>query len=65
MAQNSVKYNIYKGDVVILVTCKPLKEDGLQGNNLHVFNRSTTLTKKKYMLETKVIDSGIGISTER
>ena len=27
MAQNSVKYNLYKGDVVIVVTCKPLKED--------------------------------------
>lgn len=65
MAQNSVKYNVYLGDVVILVTCKPSKEDSIQANNLNIEKINSIPLSKIYMLETKIIDSGIGISSER
>ena len=46
--QNSVKYNQFKGDIIITIDCLPMESDD-----------------SKYMLETEIIDTGIGISEDR
>jgi hypothetical protein len=65
MVQNSVKYNLYQGDVLVVVTCKPMKRNESQYENFHIVKRNTNNKRKECMLETVVIDSGIGISLER
>ena len=61
MVQNAVKYNKLEGDIVILLSCKPISKKerknlkGQENKRKNVF----------YMLETQIIDSGIGISLER
>jgi len=58
--QNAVKYNRYSGDIIIKISLKSL-------DNSHAANfaqKTTSCSKKqKYdgVLETEVIDSGIGI----
>lgn len=53
--QNAVKYNkSNNGDIVIVLTCKPKKK------TLDEYNEEET-----YILDTCVIDTGIGISSER
>ena len=56
--QNSVKYNQFKGDIIIVVDCLPMKKslDDLS----HLDDKLET-----YMLETQIIDTGIGIEQER
>lgn len=55
IVQNAVKYNRNNdGDIVIVLTLKPKKK------SLDEYNEGTT-----YILDTCVIDSGIGISKER
>ena len=57
--QNSVKYNQQlDGDICILVSVKPKKEDlGLK--------RTYDITEVKHILETQIIDTGIGIAVDR
>lgn len=53
--QNSVKYNVFKGSILFLLRCLPLKQDFadmLKSGN-------------SYVLETEIIDTGLGISEER
>ena len=47
--QNAIKYNQFQGDIVITMACRPTEDE----------------TMESYVLETQIIDSGIGISEER
>jgi signal transduction histidine kinase len=47
--QNALKYNKNDGDVVLTMTCKKVRE------------RNQNQDKNKYIFETQIIDSGIGI----
>ena len=47
--QNSVKYNNMEGDILIILSCKHLENGG----------------SNEYILETEVIDTGIGITKQR
>lgn len=54
IVQNALKYNqSVNGDVVIIQNVKSLKQDQLVSQ------------EKKYILETQIIDSGIGIEADR
>jgi signal transduction histidine kinase len=58
IVQNSFKYNkIFDGDVVITLECKQAK----QGNEQQLIHND----EKVYVLETQVIDTGVGIPLER
>jgi signal transduction histidine kinase len=52
--QNALKYNQnINGDVVLTMTCKKVRE------------RNQNQQKNKFIFETQVIDSGIGIAQDR
>lgn len=54
--QNSVKYNKFKGEIFVIINCLPLvrkrKKPELESEN-------------QYILETEIVDTGIGISKNR
>lgn len=54
--QNAVKYNRKHGDLCIIISCNAISYD---------FNSDKEEDSDAYMLETEIIDTGIGISSER
>lgn len=70
MIQNSVKYNKFKGDIFIIIKCLPLQKKIKLQNKLHrQMPKSLDVQAFKdqmdYVLETEIIDTGIGISKKR
>ena len=70
MIQNSVKYNKFKGDIFIIIKCLPLQKKIKLQNKLHrQMSKSLDVQAFKdqmdYVLETEIIDTGIGISKKR
>ena len=64
MIQNSVKYNKFKGDIFVIIKCLPVKKEHRSSKELFVLEQPDH-QEKKYILETEVIDTGIGISKKR
>ena len=61
--QNSVKYNqLYDGEIAIVISCKPMK---IRFENVKNVIQDPYLEDKNYILETRVIDTGLGIAPER
>jgi signal transduction histidine kinase len=52
--QNSVKYNQFKGEIIIVTDCLPVRQEEQKQDE-----------EPKYILETEIIDTGIGIEEER
>jgi signal transduction histidine kinase len=67
--QNSVKYNKFKGEIFVIIQCLPMtkKRNQRRENSSKVCRQSLDEvdTEEKYILETVVIDTGIGISKKR
>ena len=53
--QNAVKFNIFKGEIAFVLKCLPFKPS----------LESDVVSRDQYVLETEIIDSGLGISNER
>lgn len=59
--QNAVKYNIFEGNIIVLLDCKPkIKLEDINNLNQDKFKEDET-----HIFETEIIDTGIGISEER
>ena len=64
MIQNSVKYNKFKGDIFVIIKCLPVKKKPKSSKKLLDLDQLDD-QERKYVLETEVIDTGIGISKKR
>ena len=72
--QNAIKYNRLEGDIVIIVSLRKCKEDEKRKvlkesiDSLY-FDKNIENKKEvdemRMIMETEIIDSGIGISKER
>ena len=63
MIQNSIKYNKFKGDIFVVINCLPMKKK--QKTRELVDLEAEDKQEKQYVLETEVMDTGIGISKKR
>ena len=65
--QNSIKFNKLEGDIVIILKVNPVKSTFNLTDSVNSVDISAMMTNGKdeesyYMLETEIIDTGIGIS---
>jgi len=60
--QNAFKYNVIEGDILLLLRVKPITADA------NIMQRSKCSNEEgmdRFMMETEIIDTGIGIPQER
>ena len=68
--QNAIKFNQNSGDVVIIMKLNPVKtvsnlRDSVSSINIQSIMDFTPEDTRYFMLETEIIDTGIGISKDR
>ena len=65
--QNAIKFNRLEGDIVIILKVNPVKSNINLNDSVNSINISALIDTDEsyYMLETEVIDTGIGISKKR
>ena len=77
IVQNAVKFNMYKGSILVLISCKPMQEQDricleLMRKKKAKWSPSSEQPDvdsmdhlEDYILETHVIDTGYGMSIEK
>ena len=69
--QNAVKFNQLEGDIILLVKVNPVKttinnlKDSVNSINMSAIMNDQADEQRYFMMETEVIDTGIGISKKR
>jgi signal transduction histidine kinase len=65
IVQNAVKYNKYCGEIAIVTDCQPISQQVQLRDCGSAGPHTEERGDKCFMLETYVIDTGIGIEEER
>lgn len=68
--QNAIKFNALEGDIVVVIKLNPVKtvsnlKDSVSSINIQSILDFSPKDNRYFMLETEIIDTGIGISKER
>ena len=68
--QNAIKFNQLEGDIVMIIKLNPVKtvsnlKESVSSINIESIMNVSPQDDRYFMLETEIIDTGIGISKER